>query len=121
MGDSDSKTPDAALPTERAREGGVVGRHMEGIEAAMKLQAEILKRLHDQQEEMGKALKDSTRSEMMIQSTRSLNESFSGMKRVQERLIDRLGSYLGAAFLEQLARLVVSRLFHGNDGFLVGQ
>ena len=97
MGDRERRPGEgSSLPAERPADGGgVVGRHMEGIEATMKLQAEILKRLHDQQEDMGKALKDSSRSEMMIQSTRSLNDSFSGMKRVQETLIDRLGSNEG--------------------------
>lgn len=96
MGDSEQR-PDArpSLPAERPAAGGNVGRHMEGLEATMQLQAEILKRLHDQQEDMGKTLKDSSRSEMMIQSTRSLNDAFSGMKRVQESLLDRLGSSEG--------------------------
>lgn len=63
---------------------------MEGISAALKMQAEILKRLHEQQSKMGEQLADTRRSEMMIQSTQSLNESFTGMRRVQERLLDRL-------------------------------
>ncbi|MAG55325.1 MAG: hypothetical protein CMJ83_03455 [Planctomycetes bacterium] len=82
----------AQLPSPRvASEEGVVGRQMEGIASAMHLQAEILKRLHDQQAEMGKTLQDTQRSEMMISSTRALNDSFSGMRRVQERLLDRIG------------------------------
>jgi len=68
---------------------------MESIEATMKLQAEILKRMHDNQEELSRTIKDTNRSEMMIQSTRSLNESFMGMKRVQESLIDRIGDHDG--------------------------
>lgn len=96
MDDSEPR-PDAepSLPAERPPDGGAVGRHMEGIEATMKLQAEILKRLHEQQEDMGNALKDSSRSEMMIQSTRSLNESFTGMRQVQESLMHRLGATEG--------------------------
>lgn len=119
MGDSETRPPESepALPAERPAEGGAVGRHMEGIEAAMKLQAEILKRMHDQQEEMTQTLKDSSRSEMMIQSTRSLNDSFTGMKRVQESLIDRLGSDAGrrkwvvAALLLGLAGIAVAVIF----------
>jgi hypothetical protein len=63
---------------------------MEGLTSAMKLQAEILRRMHERQEEIGQSLKDTSRAEMMISSTRALNESFTGMRRVQERLVDRL-------------------------------
>ena len=99
MGDKDARDQepgDPQVPAERAPEVGPVGRHMESIEATMKLQAEILKRMHDNQEELSRTIKDTNRSEMMIQSTRSLNESFMGMKRVQESLIDRIGDHDGA-------------------------
>ena len=99
MGDKDARDQspgDPQVPAERSPEGGAVGPHMESIEATMKLQAEILKRMHDNQEELSRTIKDTNRSEMMIQSTRSLNESFMGMKRVQESLIDRIGDHDGA-------------------------
>jgi len=96
---SDSNDP-VHVPAERksfdgeGHEGGALAP-LEGIETAMKMQAEILKRLHDRQEEMGKNLDDGRRSEMMIQSTRALNDSFSGMQRVQQGLMDRLGEDSG--------------------------
>lgn len=84
---------EARVPVEVKSQGDGSGQvaPLEGIEAAMKMQAEILKRMHDRQEEMSSALADSRRSEMMIQSTRALNDSFSGMQRVQQGLMDRLG------------------------------
>ena len=63
---------------------------LEGVAAALKMQVDVLHRIHEQQEQLGAALKDNQRSEMMIQSTRSLNESFSGMRRTQESLLERL-------------------------------
>ena len=57
---------------------------------ALEMQVEVLRRIHEQQEQLSETLKDTRRSDMMIQSTRALNESFSGMKRVQESLADRL-------------------------------
>lgn len=60
------------------------------VQSAMEMQVEVLRKIQEQQEQTLAALQDSRRSEMMIQSTRALNESFAGMRRVQEGLAERL-------------------------------
>ena len=56
----------------------------------LRVQAEILQRMDARQERLESAVTDGRRSEMMINSTRALNESFQGMRKVQERLVDRI-------------------------------
>lgn len=94
--------PGANLPAATSGDAGPSGlaAPLEGLGTALQLQAEILKRLHDQQQKMGEALADTRRSELMIQSTQALNESFTGMRRVQERLLDKLdGAKAGSRLL----------------------
>jgi hypothetical protein len=63
---------------------------MDRLAAAMQAQAEALHKIHEGQERLADAVRDERRSDMMINSTRSLNESFHGMRRVQEKLLDRI-------------------------------
>lgn len=57
---------------------------------AFAVQAEMLKVLHDNQAEIIRSMKKDGRSEMMLNSTKALNETFRGVKEVQEGLIDKL-------------------------------
>lgn len=72
------------------RQDGAAPVPSQEIAAAMTVQAEILKRLHQSQNEIQEALARDKRGEMMIQSTRALNDSFRGMQKTQEKLLDRL-------------------------------
>lgn len=57
---------------------------------AFAMQAEILRGVHETQQELQKAVKDDKKSEMMINSTEALNDTFRGVKGVQQRLLDEL-------------------------------
>ncbi len=58
---------------------------------AFAMQAEMLKVLHENQSKIMETMADDGRSEMMLNSTKALNDTFRGVKEVQEGLIDRLG------------------------------
>ena len=62
---------------------------------AFAMQAEMLKVLHENQTEIMRTMKNDGRSEMMLNSTKALNDTFRGVKEVQEGLIERLGSSEG--------------------------
>ncbi|MCB9833298.1 MAG: hypothetical protein H6807_12570 [Planctomycetes bacterium] len=57
---------------------------------AFAMQAEVLRGIHDTQHELQQAIKDDKKSEMMINSTQALNDTFRGVKGVQQRLLDEL-------------------------------
>ena len=57
---------------------------------AFSFQSEILKGIHDQQKKIGEVIKDEKRSDMMINSTRNLNDTFRGLRNAQEAMLDRL-------------------------------
>jgi hypothetical protein len=95
-----------------------------GIGQALQLQAEILRRLHDQQTRITEAVEDRRRSELMIQSTQSLNEAFTGMRRVQEKLMDRLdgpAARSGLGWIHGLIGLLLALAIGGGFYFLRGQ
>jgi len=62
----------------------------EGLAAALQMQAEVLRRMHEEQMKLSSELRDRSRSELMIRSTHALNESFEAMRHSQEALAERL-------------------------------
>lgn len=63
---------------------------MEGLAAAMQLQAEVLRRLHEEQKKLGEEVRDRSRSELMVRSAQVLNDSFNAMRQTQEQLVNTL-------------------------------
>ncbi len=56
------------------------------------LQAEVLKQVHKSQQEMKEALGKDDKSQMVVNSTRALNDTFKGVRKVQQELLDELRS-----------------------------
>jgi hypothetical protein len=59
---------------------------------AFRANAEAIRAVHETQAEMVRALKRQDRSEIMLQSTQALNETFRNLALVQRRLLERLES-----------------------------
>jgi hypothetical protein len=60
---------------------------------AFQASAEALRGVHDMQLDMAKALKRNDRSEMMLQSTNALNETFRGLMLVQREMLSRMNAF----------------------------
>ncbi len=54
------------------------------------LQAEVLKQVHQSQQDMKEALGKDDKSQMVVNSTRALNDTFKGVRKVQQELLDEL-------------------------------
>lgn len=65
---------------------------LEGLGAALQMQAEVLRRMHEEQQKLAGELRDRSRSDLMIRSTQALNDSFDAMRHSQEALAARLES-----------------------------
>jgi len=73
--------------------GDASGRGIEplaALAAAFQANADALRRSQDMQAELGRALQRADRSEVMIQSTGALNETFKGLTSVQRSLLQRV-------------------------------
>jgi len=57
---------------------------------AFALQAEVLKNVHENQREMAQAMRNDEKSSMMLNSTQALNDTFRGVKKVQQNLLREL-------------------------------
>lgn len=99
----------------------------ESLGTALALQAEVLRRLHEEQRRLGEAVRDNSRSELMLRSAQSLNDSFTAMRHSQEQLAAALAEARRprARWLwVTLALVAVAALFFGlrelgnsmNDG-----
>ena len=89
-GDAEHFGQSARVPAETGQQGPGGITSQEGIAAAMQMQVEILRKMNERQQWLEEAVTDTQRSETMLTSTRALNESFRGMRRVQEKLLDEL-------------------------------
>ncbi len=65
---------------------------LEGLGAALQMQAEVLRRMHEEQQKLAGEMRDRSRSDLMIRSTQALNDSFEAMRHSQEALAARLES-----------------------------
>jgi hypothetical protein len=110
--DRDAKAPaEGGVPAVGGAGGEVRAPELAGLGTALQVQAEILRRLHDQQAKFGEILADQRRSELMIQSTQALNDAFTGMREVQEKLVRRLeteGKGRGRGLLVALGLILVA-------------
>jgi hypothetical protein len=86
-----------------AREGAVdraaaeaISKPLGDLAQAFALQAEVLKSVHDNQQRMQAAIDDDKKSEMMLSSTKSLNETFKGVRGTQKELLEELRRERGA-------------------------
>ncbi len=75
-----------------SRDGGVPGLHgvsepLAALAAAFQANAEALRRSHELQADLGRALQRADRSEAMVQNTAALNDTFKGLTQVQRSLI----------------------------------
>lgn len=62
------------------------------LASAFKLQAELLRSVHEHQVRIETALRDDRRSELVLNSTKVLNETFRDLRDVQQNLVRRLES-----------------------------
>lgn len=69
---------------------GAIAKPLGDLAQAFAMQAEMLKVVHQNQEKLQDAIADDKRSEMMLNSTKALNETFRGVRSVQQGLADRL-------------------------------
>ena len=76
------------LPAARAQE--LAANASPELVQAFRMNAEALHRLQDMQQQLVGAVERSNRSEMMIQSTQTLNETFRNLTQVQRSLLDRV-------------------------------
>ena len=63
---------------------------LEPMANVLRAQVELLSRMEQRQQELERAVRDEKRQEVQIRSAEALNESFNGMRRVQEALAQRL-------------------------------
>ncbi|MSR74695.1 MAG: hypothetical protein EXS14_04385 [Planctomycetes bacterium] len=63
---------------------------VEGLTTALQMQAEVLRRLHEEQKKLGEEVRDRGRSDLMIRSAQALNDSFAAMRQSQEQLVNTL-------------------------------
>lgn len=88
--ESDAGTGEVRLA---APVGDAASRSVEplaALAAAFQANAEALRRSQDMQAELGRALQRADRSEVMIQSTGALNDTFKGLTTVQRALLQRV-------------------------------
>lgn len=57
---------------------------------AFALQAELLKNVHETQVKLRQTIEDDRRTEVMLNSTNALNETFRGVRNVQQSLIEKI-------------------------------
>ena len=57
---------------------------------AFAMQAEMLKAVHETQSKLAQAIENDKRSEAVVQSTSALNETFRGVRSVQQSLVEKL-------------------------------
>lgn len=57
---------------------------------AFALQAELLKNVHETQVKLQQTIEDDRRTEVMLNSTNALNETFRGVRNVQQSLIEKI-------------------------------
>ena len=67
-----------------------IARPLTDLARAFALQAEVLKSVHENQAEMAKKLADDGKSQLIVNSTRALNDTFRGVRQTQEKLLDEL-------------------------------
>ena len=81
--------PEAALPQAVVERDLTPGASPELVQA-FRMNAEALHRLQDMQEQLVNSVQRTNRSEMMIQSTQALNETFRNLTQVQRTLLERM-------------------------------
>lgn len=107
---------EGAVPETRREEASGHGEGLvprDQVAAAIRMQAEVLHKLDEKQDRIENAVKDGRRTEMMIASTRALNESFRGMQRVQQGLLERLHRREGRGILAGLLWLLGAGMVAG--------
>ncbi len=90
---SESEQRKDLVPSQPSAIGGdgvVPSSALEPITQVLRAQVELLSRMEQRQQDLERAVKDERRTEVNIRSAEALNESFNGMRRVQEALADRL-------------------------------
>ena len=63
---------------------------LKDLASAFAMQAEILRGVHENQKQIADAIKDDKKSDVVVNSTKALNETFRGVRSVQEKLLDEL-------------------------------
>ncbi|MFO0933374.1 MAG: hypothetical protein U1E39_11770 [Planctomycetota bacterium] len=67
-----------------------IAEPLAALAAAFQANAEALRRSQEMQAELGRALQRGDRSEVMVQTTGALNETFKGLTQVQRSLVSRI-------------------------------
>lgn len=65
---------------------------MTELAKAFAVQAEVLKAVHDGQKTLRDAIDDDRKTDVVVNSTNALNDTFRGMRGVQQKLLDELAS-----------------------------
>ena len=91
MTDSTSSDRSELAPTTPQPDPALVpASALEPMANVLRAQVELLSRMEQRQQELERAVRDEKRQEVQIRSAEALNESFNGMRRVQEALAQRL-------------------------------
>lgn len=91
MTDSTPSDRSELAPTSPQPEPALVpASALEPMANVLRAQVELLSRMEQRQQELERAVRDEKRQEVQIRSAEALNESFNGMRRVQEALAQRL-------------------------------
>ncbi|MEZ6196471.1 MAG: hypothetical protein R3F20_12200 [Planctomycetota bacterium] len=73
-----------------------IARPLGDLAKAFALQAEVLQSVHETQARIQESLANDQRSEMMLNSTKALNETFKGVRGTQQELLEELRRERGA-------------------------
>lgn len=90
MADPFAPTAESALAVPGVGAGRSVAEPLAALAAAFQANAEALRRSQEMQNELGRALQRADRSEVMVQTTGALNETFKGLTNVQRSLVSRI-------------------------------
>ena len=84
-------------PASLAASGRAIAEPLAALAAAFQANAEALRRSQEMQAELGRALQRADRSEVLLQSTGALNDTFKGLTNVQKSLAGRIDASEKAA------------------------
>ncbi len=81
---------DVSLTPASTGSSRAIAEPLAALAAAFQANAEALRRSQEMQAELGRALQRGDRSEVMVQTTGALNETFKGLTQVQRSLVTRI-------------------------------
>ena len=88
---------DVALSAPGMQGARAISEPLAALAAAFQANAEALRKSQEMQAELGRALQRADRSEVLLQSTGALNDTFKGLTTVQRTLVQRLDTQDDAA------------------------